>query len=310
MDRALGLIETLRTRASKLTKNQKVAVGVVSAYIFYKFIRNTFRTVKNLNGQIVFITGAANGIGKQVAILMAREGAKVAVADIDKNKADEVVNELLSEKLQAIAIHCDVTSLESVQRAATTVRNHLGDPTILINNAGIISGKPITDIPIANVERTFKVNVISHFYTIQEFLPSMLAKNEGHIVTIASLAGHVGISRQTDYSASKHAAVGLDESLRNELRSMGSNVKTTCINPFYIDTGMFKGVSSQIPLLKEAYVSKRIVQAIKNEEKVVILPRMLSITHMFRAFLSVENFDWVMELTGANRSMETFTGRT
>jgi all-trans-retinol dehydrogenase (NAD+) len=208
-----------------------------------------------------------------------------------------------------MAVYCDVVSVESVRKAAEVVRKLFGDPDILVNNAGIVSGKGIMELSVENVEKTFRVNVISHFYTIKEFLPAMIARNQGHIVTIASLAGLAGTSKQTDYSASKHAAIGLDESLRNELRSMKSNVKTTCINPYYIDTGMFKGIRSLIPLLKETYVSQRIVDAIKKEEKVVVLPKILNIVYLIRGLFSVENFDRIMHLTGVNRSMETFTGR-
>ncbi|OMJ68849.1 hypothetical protein SteCoe_33586 [Stentor coeruleus] len=282
---------------------------LVSAYIFYKYFRRNSGFKKHLKDKIVFITGAASGIGKQVAILMAEEGAKVVIADIDMKKAEDLVKEILGKNFKAMAVYCDVMKVESVRKAAEVVRKMFGDPDILVNNAGIVSGKGITELTVENVERTFRVNVISHFYTIKEFLPSMLARNQGHIVTIASLAGLAGTSKQTDYSASKHAAIGLDESLRNELKSINSNVKTTCINPYYIDTGMFKGIKSLIPLLKEAYVSQRIVDAIKKEEKVVVLPKILNIVYLVRALFNVENFDRIMNLVGVNRSMETFTGR-
>mmetsp|Transcript_39481 Transcript_39481/g.35251 ORF Transcript_39481/g.35251 Transcript_39481/m.35251 type:complete len:95 (-) Transcript_39481:240-524(-) len=94
----------------------------------------------------------------------------------------------------------------------------------------------------------------------------MIAKNKGHIVTIASNAGLVGVCGLADYCASKFGAVGFDESLRMELRKIKSNVKTTCICPYYIDTGMFDGVKTRFPLLfpilKPNYVARRICNAI------------------------------------------------
>jgi len=116
------------------------------------------------------------------------------------------------------------------------------------------------------IEKTIAVNTISHHYTVREFLPGMLEKNKGHIVTIASIAGHFGVNGLADYCASKFGAVGFDESLRMELKSLKSNIKTTCICPFYINTGMFDGVKTRfswiLPILNEKWASWRIVTGI------------------------------------------------
>ncbi len=137
----------------------------------------------------------------------------------------------------------------------------------MINNAGIVNGKKL----LANedykmIEKTIAVNTTSHHYTVKEFLPEMMRKNEGHIVSIASMAGHFGVNGLVDYCASKFGAVGFNESLRLELRSSRSKVKTTCICPFYINTGMFDGVKSKfpilLPILEESYAARRIVNAV------------------------------------------------
>ena len=88
---------------------------------------------------------------------------------------------------------------------------------MLINNAGVVSAENILNLTDQMIERTIAVNTTSHFYTIKEFLPGMIAKKRGHIVTISSMAGIAGVSKLTDYCASKHGAVGLDASLRFEL---------------------------------------------------------------------------------------------
>lgn len=93
------------------------------------------------------------------------------------------------------------------------------------------------------------INTTAHFWTVREFLPEMIKKNHGHVVTIASIAGWIGVRGLADYCASKFGAVGFDESLRFELRALKSNVKTTCICPYFINTGMFDGVKSKFPLL-------------------------------------------------------------
>ena len=94
------------------------------------------------------------------------------------------------------------------------------------------------------IERTIAVNTTSHLYTIREFMPDMIKNKRGHIVTIASMAGLAGIPGLSDYCASKFGAFAIDESIRLELKKSGDykNVKTTCICPYYINTGMFDGV--------------------------------------------------------------------
>lgn len=118
----------------------------------------------------------------------------------------------------------------------------------------------------AMIEKTMQVNTISHLHTIREFLPAMIAGKRGHIVTIASMAGLTGVMGLSDYCASKHGAVAIDESVRLELQSKGlsSFIKTTCICPYFISTGMFEGAKSAFPMhiLKPDEVADRIVAAI------------------------------------------------
>ncbi len=95
------------------------------------------------------------------------------------------------------------------------------------------------------IEKTFQVNTMAHLWLGKAFLPSMIEKNHGHVVTIASMAGKFGMAGLCDYCASKFAAVGFDESLRNELVHMGKdNVHTTVVCPYFINTGMFDGVQT------------------------------------------------------------------
>ena len=95
------------------------------------------------------------------------------------------------------------------------------------------------------MKKTLEVNTLSHLYTIREFLPDMISKNKGHIKTISSLAGICGVPGLSDYCASKFGAFAIDESLRFEIKKHGYNINTTCICPYYINTGMFEGVKSK-----------------------------------------------------------------
>jgi len=293
----------------------KLAITVLlAAWAVHTYLRNKgLLKKKSVKGQHIFITGAGNGIGKQIALRFARLGAKVSLTDINFESVQKLETEMKSVGLKGKAIYCDVSNLESVKECAEISRKTYGAVDILINNAGIVSGKKLLDNNEKLIEKTLHVNTISHHYTVREFLPAMLKKDKGHIVTIASCAGLVGVCGLVDYCASKFGAVGFDESLRMELRKLKSNVKTTCICPYYINTGMFDGVKTRFPLLlpimTEKYASDRIVAGILQEEAIVIMPWFSTLTLLARALLPVSWFDKSMELLGVSDSMDNFKGR-
>ena len=162
---------------------------------------------------------------------------------------------------------------------ADEVRAAAGDVDVLVNNAGIVSGRPLLELPDERIERTFAVNTLALFWTTKAFLPAMKARGSGHIVTVASAAGLIGTARETDYAASKFAAVGFNEALRQELRRSAPGVQTTVVCPFYVDTGMFKGVKTRFPLLlpvlKEQDVADRVLKAIQHDQPLVQMPFMV-----------------------------------
>jgi all-trans-retinol dehydrogenase (NAD+) len=140
----------------------------------------------------------------------------------------------------------------------------------------------------------------------------MIERGSGHVVTVASAAGLIGVPKQTDYGASKHAAVGFDESLRMELRRTAPGVMTTVVCPSYIDTGMFSGVTTRFPLLlpilKEEKVANAIVRAIQMNRRQVMMPFMVRTMPLMR-LLPVPAFDWVADFLGIARAMDEFVGR-
>lgn len=264
-------------------------------------------------GKVIVITGGASGIGRLLATKLARLGGRVVIYDLDREKIDEAVAEIRAAGGDAYGHVCDVSDREAVYETAEKVRGEVGHADILINNAGIISGKPLMDIPDEKIEATMKVNVLALFWTTKSFLPEMLARNSGHIVTMASAAGLLGVSRQTDYAASKHAAIGFTESLRVELKKSGhGGITTTIIEPFYVDTGMFEGVKVRpgvgLPILSPDYVAEQTVRAIQRDKQEVPLPPRIGLTPVLR-FLPTKLFDRIMDLLGVNDSMERFVGR-
>ncbi len=294
--------------------SKKLFCILVLIYAFHTILKNHgLLPKKSVKNEHIFITGAGSGIGRQMALKFSQLGAKISVCDMNFEGAKRVEQEISSKGGQALAIHCNVTVLENVKEAAAKAQEKFGDVTILINNAGIVTGKKLLENSEKLIETTIAVNTTSHSYTVREFLPSMLQKNHGHIVTVASVAGLVGVNGLTDYCASKFGAVGFDESLRMELNQLKTNVRTTCICPYYINTGMFDGVQSKVPLLlpilSEQYASWRIVNAILQNEPVCLLPWICNLIQFFRAVTPVSLFDSICNLLGANSSMEKFKGR-
>lgn len=167
-------------------------------------------------------------------------------------------------------MHVDVSKRASIAECAQSAKATFGPVTILINNAGIVSGKTTLELTDAMIERTMHVNTISHLHTIREFLPDMIANKKGHIVSIASMAGLAGLAGLSDYCASKWGAIAIDESVRLELKKNGHYryIKTTCICPYFIDTGMFEGAKKAFPMyiLSPEETVTRIINAIRQEE--------------------------------------------
>jgi all-trans-retinol dehydrogenase (NAD+) len=265
------------------------------------------------SGRHALVTGGASGIGRRMALKLAAGGARVTIWDINATNLEGVVAELAAVPgCEAHGFVCDVSNRSQVYARAAETTAAAGPVDILINNAGVVSGKDFLDLPDEKIEATFDVNVLALFWTGKAFLPSMIERNRGHIVTIASASGLIGVARLADYAASKWAAIGFDESLRAELRQVAPAVLTTVICPYYINTGMFRGVKSRfprlLPILEEDEVAERIVHAIRRRHRRVIMPWLVYTVPVLR-FLPVSVFDWVANFLGVNASMEDFVGR-
>jgi all-trans-retinol dehydrogenase (NAD+) len=264
-----------------------------------------------LDGSTMLVTGAARGLGRQLSLQAARAGARIVAWDLDGSGLDDLATEL-GDALVARSV-VDVTDRTSIAAGVEALPGGADAVDIVVNNAGVVSGARLVDLRPEQIERTFSVNVLALYWVTQAFLPSMIERNRGHVVTMASAAGLVGVARQTDYSASKHAAVGFMESLRAELRRDEVTVSTTTICPFYIDTGMFEGARSKVPwllpILHEPDVAARILRAVERDKAILHLPPLVATLPVSR-FLPTRLFDRVMDLLGVNRSMDDFVGRS
>ncbi|MFY9263174.1 MAG: SDR family oxidoreductase [Actinomycetaceae bacterium] len=264
-----------------------------------------------MRGAVVLITGGGLGIGQLMAVEAARRGAK-AVVIWDLTRATET-ERLIAQANPATLVRLDeVDVTQNIDEVAAEVLAEFGRVDILINNAGIVTGKNFLELTDADVERTFAVNTLSHYRTTRAFLPGMLERDRGSVVTIASAAGLVGVARQTDYSASKFGAVGFAESLRAELRHHGSNVHTLLYCPYYISTGMFDGVktrfSALLPILRPEKVAKQIIDAIEAGTQMKVAPPIVRLVQLIKP-LPVPLIDTMLDIFGINSTMDDFTGR-
>lgn len=260
----------------------------------------------------VLITGAASGLGLLMARRIATDGGRLILWDVNEAALAAVARELEGNGHRVATYACNLADRAAIQRTAESVLAQHGHVDILINNAGIVSGKPLLEISDDEIQRTFAVNTLALFWMVRAFLPKMKERNRGHIVTIASAAGLVGTARLTDYCSSKFAAVGFDDSLRLELDRLGLNVHTTVVCPFYISTGMFAGVKTRFPLLLPIldpdYAVGRILMAIQQNRRRLIMPAFVYAVYAAR-LLPVALFDAMMRFFGVSKSMDEFTGR-
>jgi len=293
---------------------QAIFVIIKSSLLFFVPASLRYKTIKDTD--IVLITGAGSGLGRGLAIAFSRLGCKQLILwDINEEGLKETKSlvEVPSLKCQAYIYVVDVTRKDDVYAAARKIKDDVNSPvTYLINNAGIVSGTDITEIEDDKIIRTFEVNAISHFWTLKTFLPNMMSQNEGHIVTIASLAGHMGVSKLTDYCSSKHAAIGTHRALSMELIDKGlTGVKTTCVCPYFIDTGMFSGVrTGLVPILKTQHVVESAISGILLNQDMVIIPSwmgfLLSLGNLVPTEAAVIVGDKVLQYA---QSMHSFRGR-
>jgi len=289
---------------------ENVFISIVGLFKLLVPEQSRFKDVKK---DIILVTGGGSGIGRLMCLKYAKLGATVVTWDINAQGNDETAKMIKKEGGKVFTYKVDMSNREEIYEMATKVQEEVGDVTILVNNAGIVSGSLLLDTPDNKIIRTFDVNIMAHFWTIKAFLPTMIKNKRGHIVNVASLAGHSGTNKLVDYCSSKFAAVGLDEALRVELFTQGHSeyIKTTCICPYYISTGMFSGVYSKvIPILEPEYVADRAVSGVLTNTEMVLVPGWTFLLIALKAVIPTDGFMKLSQAFGLNCSMDQFTGRT
>ncbi|MCQ2606308.1 MAG: SDR family oxidoreductase [Bacteroidales bacterium] len=260
----------------------------------------------------ILITGGASGIGKIMGRMVLEKGAaQLIIWDINEQNIETVVAE--HSKLGNVkGYKVDVSTYENVSAAYAQTKSECGDIDIVIQCAGVVtSNKTFNENTLTDINRTMTINAIAPMYVAHVFLPDMIARNQGHICTIASAAGMISNPNMSVYAASKWAVIGWSDSVRIELQKMKSNVHITTVAPYYINTGMFDGVKSKIfPILEPEKTSKKIVRAIEKNVDFKGIPWSFHFIRLMQGLLPTKFFDWLFgEFFGIYHTMDHFTGR-
>uniref|UniRef100_H0VW66 NADP-retinol dehydrogenase n=1 Tax=Cavia porcellus TaxID=10141 RepID=H0VW66_CAVPO len=260
-------------------------------------------TEKRVAGQVCRIAGAASGLGRLCALERARRRALLVLWDIRTQSKGETAGgvrhiyrhleaagsaeeEILPHcNLQVFTYTCDVGKREDVYLTAERVRKEVGEASVLVHNAGVVSGHHLLEYPDELIERTMMVNRHAHFWTTKAFLPTMLEINHGHTVTVASSSGLFSTAGVEDYCASKFGVVGFHESL---------------------NTGMFRGcrirkeIEPFLPPQKPDYC------AILTDQPMICTPRLTYIVTFMKSILPFEAVVFMYRFLGANKCMYPF----
>ncbi len=189
-----------------------------------------------LLGKVALVTGAAQGIGRAIALILAQKGADIVVSDINLEKAEETVREIETIGRRAIAIRADVANTNDVERMVEAILGRFGQIDILVNNAGITRDKLILRMTEEDWDAVLNVNLKGTFNCTKAVVRHMSKQRRGKIVNIASVVGEMGNVGQANYSASKAGVIGFTKTIAREFAQRGINVNA--IAPGYIETPM------------------------------------------------------------------------
>jgi short-subunit dehydrogenase len=269
---ALGLVGKVNRRLNQWALNNWSWSNQKSKWVWHR--------------EIAVLTGGCSGIGLETAKLLKAKGIKVAILDVNPLPAE------LQNYSNVKYFHCDVTSPDSIRKAAAAVRDQLGEPSILINNAGVGRPHTILDTTDEWLDTIFRINITSHFTLAREFMPAMIKANKGHIVGLASMASFVTSPGIVDYASTKAAVMAFHEGLNQEIRwiYMTPGVLNTVVHPYWARTGLVRGFESHLEktqggMMNPNVIAKKIVgQIVSCKGGQIIIPRHMATGSLLRGF--------------------------
>ena len=225
-----------------------------------------------LKGKNVIVTGATRGIGKEIALTLAQNGANIAINYRNYNdEIVELINALKEFGADVLAIKCDVSKSNEVENFVSEIKNHFSSIDILVNNAGITKDGLILRMKDQDFDDVLNVNLKGTFNTTKFVSQVMFKQKHGKIVNISSVVGLIGNAGQSNYSASKAGVIGFSKSVAKELASRNININV--VAPGYIDTDMTKSLPDRV---KEEILKSIPMTKLGNPKEVANLVLFLS----------------------------------
>lgn len=226
----------------------------------------------NLNSKVAIVTGAGQGIGRGIAIQLARSGASLAVVDVDAARAETVTKEIKDLGHSALAIHADVTDFDQVKRMVEGTIEAFHQIDILVNNAGITGRTlPLTKLEVSDWDEVMDVNLRAVFLCCKAVIDHMIERGYGRIVSIASVAGKEGNPTLIPYSTSKAGVIGLTKALAKEVTEY--DIRVNCVAPAVIGTPLLDDMA---PSTVEYMISKIPLGRVGKPEEVAAVVNFLA----------------------------------
>ena len=226
-------------------------------------------TLKNKNA---LITGAGKGIGKAIAIALAKEGVNVILVSRTQLDVEQLAVKIENFGVKSLALTADVSDIDSINKAVETALSKFKTIDILINNAGIAAFGKFLELEPAEWEKIIQINLMGTYYTTRAVLPNMIERQTGDIINISSTAGLNGNALTSAYSASKFAVLGLTDSLMQEMRK--HNIRVTALTPSTVATDMAKDLNltdgNPEKVMQSEDIAELIISQLKLNRRVFI----------------------------------------